>query len=311
MDVTSWLLDGDPSIRWQVMRDLLDAPADQVKAERARVAREGWGARLLELQGDDGLWDGGTFWPAWAHTDQPRHQPWSATYPTLVLLRLLGVDPDDAAVQAAIDRVAEAARWEYDGSRFFDGEVEPCINAGTVAIGTYFGRDVTGIVERLLGEQMADGGWNCEQENGSVRGSFDTTIGVLEALLEHERAAGATPATAAARERGEEYLLERHLLRRLSTGEVVDAEYSRFSFPTRWHYDALRALDYFRSASRAPDARCAEALALVDNSRSDDGRWPLHRVWAGAVPFELEPEGEPSRWITLRALRVLRWGSGV
>jgi hypothetical protein len=292
-----WLLDSDPSIRWQVMRDLTDEPADVVAAERAKVANEGWGARLLDLQGADGYWDSGANFPEW-----------TGTKPTLVVLRQLGPIPTDQRVQRAIELVRQNVRWEYDELPFFAGEVEPCINGATVAIGAYFGQDVQGIVDRLLTEQMADGGWNCEQENGSTRGSFDTTINVLEGLLEHERATGGSPDVTAARRRGEEYLLERNLLRRKSTGEVINPMYKYLFFPTRWHYDILRGLDYFRDAGAEPDARMTEAIELLESKRDADGRFPLEYTYPGEVHFEIDDgEGEPSRWNTLRALRVLRW----
>jgi hypothetical protein len=295
--VIDWLLEGDPSIRWQVLRDLLDAPDDQVRAERERVAGEGWGAALLDAQRPDGTWGGGANFPEW-----------TGTKPTLAVLRLLGPIPTDPRVQEAIARVRANVRWEYDDLPFFDGEVEPCINGSTVAIATYFGQDVTPIVERLLTEQMADGGWNCEQENGSIRGSFDTTINVLEGLLEYERAHGARADITAARERGQEYLLERRLLRRLSTGEVIEPAYRHFFFPTRWHYDVLRGLGYFREAGVALDERMTEALDLVEERRGPDGRWVMEHEYPGETHFPLdEGVGRPSRWITLRALRVLRW----
>ncbi len=205
-----WLLDSDPSIRWQVMRDLTDASDAEVAAERARVAREGWGAHLLAAQDTDGRWGGGTFFPRGI-----------GTFDTLHLLYLMGLDPTSDEAQRAIAPVHEAARWDYDQNlRFWEGEVEPCINGRVVAIGAYFGQQVRAIVDRLLTEQMADGGWNCEQENGSTRGSFDTTINVLEGLLEFERATGTDGDVTAARHRGEEYLLDRRLLRRLSDGEI-------------------------------------------------------------------------------------------
>ena len=297
MTVIDWLLDSDPSIRWQVMRDLLDAPADEVARERARVAREGWGARFLAAQRPDGTWGGGANFPEW-----------TGTKPTLAVLRLLGPDPSDPAVQGAIDLVRQHVRWEYDDLPFFDGEVEPCINGSTVAIGDYFGQDVQGIVDRLLGEQMADGGWNCEQENGSRRGSFDTTINVLEGLLEHERVHGPSADITAARERGHEYLLERRLFRRLSTGEVIEPAYTRLFFPTRWHYDILRGLHYFRDAGVTPDERMTEGLDLLESKRDTEGRFPIEFTYPGEVHFEMdEGDGKPSRWTTLRALRVLRW----
>jgi len=296
LTVIDWLLDSDPSIRWQVRRDLLDAPADEVAAERAKVAKEGWGAAFLDAQREDGSWGGGANFPEW-----------TGTKPTLAVLRLLGPVSTDPRVQHAIEQVRDNVRWEYDDLRFFDGEVEPCINGSTVGIGDYFGQDVQGIVDRLLTEQMADGGWNCEQENGSVRGSFDTTINVLEGLLEHERATGATPELTEARRRGEEYLLSRGLLRRESTGEVINPAYKYLFFPTRWHYDILRALDYFRDAGAAPDPRMTEALDLLESKRDADGRWAIEYSYPGEVFFEMEAEGEPSRRNTLRALRVLRW----
>ena len=310
-DVMTWLLDSDPAIRWQVMRDLTDAPSDEVAAERARVARTGWGRRLLDLQ-VEGQWAGGACFPSpdWRPpvvVGDPDGQPWTATLPTLRLLHDLGVDPADPAVRAAVQGVREQCRWEYAGERFFDGEVEPCINGGAVAVGAYLGEDVDGVVARLLGEQLADGGWNCQAENGSTRSSFHTTICVLEGLLAYERAGGRHP-VAAARSQGEEYLLTRSLMLRASTGEVADTDWLRFSFPVQWHYDVLRGLDFFRSVGGDPDPRLAEAVALVRDKRQVDGRWLLENTHPGLVHLELEHgDEEPSRWNTLRALRVLRW----
>jgi hypothetical protein len=292
-----WLLDSDPAIRWQVMRDLLDAPADEVEAERARVANEGWGARFLDAQRPDGSWGGGANFPEW-----------TGTKPTLAVLRLLGPVPTEPRVQHAIAQVRANVRWEYDDLPFFDGEVEPCINGSTVGIGAYFGQDVRGIVDRLLTEPMADGGWNCEQENGSVRGSADSTINVLEGLLEFERATGGSPEVTAARQAGEAFLLDRRLLRRVSTGELMDEGFTRLHFPTRWHYDVLRGLDHLRNAGVTPDERVDEAIELVRAKRDPDGRWPLEATYEGEVFFEMEDgDGAPSRWNTLRAMRVLRW----
>jgi hypothetical protein len=307
--VVDWLLDSDPSVRWQAMRDLAGAPAQAVAAERARVATEGAGARLLALQAADGRWGGG----AW-------NRGWDSTMHVLMLLRDLGLDPASDQARRAVGLVRDRVTWqgcgppECDGNRFFDGEVEPCINGQVAAAGAYFGQDVRGIVDRLLAEQLSDGGWNCEAASGSTRSSFNTTICVLEALLEHERAAGSSPEVTAARLRGQEYLLERRLLRRRSTGEPIardrkgGARWTRFAFPTWWHYDVLRGLEYLRGAGVAPDGRVAEAIELVRSKRDDDGRWPLETRHAGVMPVETdEGEGRPSRWNTLRALRVLRW----
>ena len=309
--VIQWLLDSDPSIRWQAMRDLIGAPAEEVAAERARVATEGSGARLLALQGADGSWAGA----AW-------NRGWDSTMHVLMLLRDMGLDPASDQARRAVGLVRDRVTWqgcgpqECDGNAFFQGEVEPCINGQVAASGAYFGQDVQRIVDRLLGEQLPDGGWNCEAANGSTRSSFNTTICVLEALLEYERAVGGSPNVTGARLRGQEYLLERRLFRRRSTGEVIErdrkggAAWTRFAFPTWWHYDVLRGLEYLRRAGVAPDERVAEAIDLVASKRDDDGRWPLETQYPGKMPVETdEGEGRPSRWNTLRALRVLDWYS--
>jgi len=310
--VLDWLLDSDPAIRWQALRDLADAPAEIVAAERARVATDGWGARVLALQGKDGQWEGGALFPARraksGNGEQPKGQPWTATAYSLVLLHDFGVDPHFDSVRRAVAQVREHCRWEHAGQPFFSGEVEPCINGMTVALGAYFDQDVDGVVVRLLGEQLEDGGWNCEVENGSVRSSFHTTIRVLEGLLAHERATGGSAESIATRRRGDEYLLERKLFRRKSTGAVVDPAWLQFSFPTRWHYDVLRALEYFRAAGDPPDRHLDEAIDLLRSKQQSDGTWLLENTHPGAVHFALEDgDGRPSRWNTLRALRVLRW----
>jgi len=309
--VIRWLLDSDPSIRWQVLRDLTGAPAHAVALERARVASEGWGAQLLALQGADGRW-GGAAW----------NRGWDSTMHVLMLLRDFGLDPASSEARRAVGLVRDHVTWrgagppECDDNPFFAGELEPCINGQVAAAGAYFGQDVRGIIDRLLGEQLPDGGWNCEAPNGSTRSSFNTTICVLEALLEHERATGESPEVTGARLRGQEYLLERRLFRRRSTGEVIardrkgGAVWTRFAFPTWWHYDVLRGLEYLRSAGVTPDERVVEAIDIVESRRDADGRWPLEARYPGVMPVEIdEGVGRPSRWNTLRALRVLDWYS--
>lgn len=308
MNVIDWLLDADPAIRWQVLRDLSDAAADEVAAERARVAVEGWGAQLLALQGPDGLWDGGTYRPGWVDESKPFFDAWTATTFSLLLLRDLGIAPDHPAVRSAIALVRDNAMWQATDTPFFEGETEPCINGMTLAIGAYFGQDVDRIVERLLDGELSDGGWNCWAEYGATVSSFHSTICVLEGLLEWERAGGSSVRVRAARRRGEEYLLERGLFRRRTTGQIIDPRFTMFSFPTRWYYDVLRGLDYFRATGLAPDGRCAEAIALVADKQTEDGHWPLENTHMGPTHFEMEgPDGFPSRWTTLRAMRVLRW----
>ena len=307
-----WLLDSDPAIRWQVMRDLTDAPNDVVEAERARVTTEGWGARLLAARDPDGQWMGGAFMPAQGRGEAPtrERQPWTSTLPVMMELYEFGLDPATDIARDMTKLVAANCHWEYDGSLFFDGEVEPCINGRAVTLGAYFGANVDGIVSRLLADQLDDGGWNCWTEHGTVVSSFHSTICVLEGLLEYEQATGGSDELRAARRGGEDYLLERSLLRRKSTGEVVVDEWLGFSFPTRWHYDVLRGLEHFRRADRR-DPRLGEAIELVRSKQQDDGTWLLENTRPGAVHFALEEgDGRPSRWNTLRSARVLAWWDG-
>ena len=297
MDTIDWLLDADPAISWQAMRDLTDASPTAIAAERARVPREGIGEAILACQGSDG---------SWHRANAP---VWLPTLYTLLFLRSTGVDRADPSVESAVARLEAGYRWdkEFGEKPFFEGEVEPCINGGTLALGAYFGHPTESLARRLVGEQLDDGGWNCEAPK-SVRSSFHTTICVLEGLLEYERAVGAAPEVASARRRGEEYLLERALFRRRSTGEVANPAFLKFAFPPRYHYDVLRALDYLRDAGVQPDTRVGDACEVVEGRRQADGRWLLDGAYdeALALPFG-ESVGQPSRWNTLRALRVLGW----
>jgi hypothetical protein len=298
-DVVKWLLESDPSIRWQVLRDLGGEPDAVVAAERSRVASEGWGADLLARQTPDGHW-----------SDDQEHG-WMTTTDALALLKELGVDPADDRVRKAIDLLSDRITWwQLDGRPFFDGETEACINGRILAAGAYFGAATGKLIDRLLSEQLEDGGWNCEAPP-STRSSFHSTICVLEGLLEYEKARGPSTAVTDARARAHDYLLERRMLRSLASGEVINDRWTRFSFPVVWHYDVLRGLDYLRSAGVKPDARLSEAVALVEQRRDEDGRWPLDGIHADhtkRLSFDVETEvGTASRWNTLRALRVLDW----
>ena len=298
-EVIEWLLDSDPSLRWQVLRDLGGEPDAVVARERSRVAEVGWGARLLDLQAADGHWGGASFVP----------RAWVSTFDTLQLLKEFGLDPTGERARSAITRVRERCTWgpQWGHSPFFEGEVEPCINGRVLALGAYFGAASQRLLERLLQEQLPDGGWNCRAPE-SQRSSFHTTICVLDGLLEYERVAGASPALSEARHRAQEYLLERRLFRSRSTGAVIREEWLQFSFPPRWHYDVLRGLDYLRRAGVEREPRLGEALEQVAQRRDASGRWPLENPHPGKPHFELEADaGEPSRWNTLRALRVLDW----
>jgi hypothetical protein len=230
---------------------------------------------------------------------------------TLTLLRELGLDPASDRARKAIGLVRDHCDWgpHWSNSPFFEGEVEPCINGRVLASGAYFGEASDRLADRLLSEQLDDGGWNCEAPQ-SKRSSFHSTICVLEGLLAYEKAKGATAAVTTAQRRGQEYLLERRMFRSRSIGKVIDPAWTLFSFPNHWHYDVLWGLDYLRRAGVSPDERVAEAIELVEQKRNADGRWPLENPHPGKVHFEMEPDaGQPSRWNTLRALRVLDWNS--
>ena len=298
-----WLLDSDPAIRWQVMRDLTDAAPEAIAAERSRVATEGWGAQLLAGQSRAGHWGGGAKWDLVAL--------WS-----LVVLKDLGFDPASTQARRMIERVDKRLVFKPLNNRpFLHGETEPCINGRILGVGAYFKEPNDALAKQLLGEQLEDGGWNCEawpflpaKRSPSRRSSFHTTICVLEGLLEYERAGRKSAAVTKARTRGENYLLERRMFRSVRTGKVIDKRWLRFSFPTFWHYDVLRGLDYLRDAGIKPDKRAGEAIKVVIKRSHQNGRWPLNLLHPEHIPLEMETDvGSASRWNTLRALRVLRW----
>jgi hypothetical protein len=292
-----WLLDSDPAIRWQVMRDLTGEAPNAIAAERSRVATEGWGAQLLSLQSPAGNWGG-----------PKEDRGLLLTFYTLVVLKDLGLDPASKEARKMIDRVDKRLVFKWHNNRpFLHGESEPCINGRILGLGSYFKEPNETLANQLLNEQLEDGGWNCEAPK-SRRSSFHTTICVLEGLLEYERAGRKSAAVTKARKRAENYLLERRMFRSLRTGEVIDKHWLRFSFPTFWHYDVLRGLDYLRNAGMKPDSRIREAIETVIERRHQNGRWPLNLLHPERIPLEMETGvGKASRWNTLRALRVLRW----
>jgi hypothetical protein len=292
-----WLLDSDPAIRWQVMRDLAGEASAAIAAERSRVATEGWGAQLLARQSPAGDWGGGRHWDLIAL--------WS-----LVVLKDLGLDPASKQARRMIGRVDKGLVYRPLNDRpFLHGETEPCINGRILGIGAYFKEPNDALAKQLLAEQLEDGGWNCEAPK-SRRSSFHTTICVLEGLLEYERAGRKSAAIAKARNRAENYLLDRRMFRSLRTGKVIDKRWLRFSYPAHWHYDVLRGLDYLRNAGFKPDSRVDEAIQIVIERRHQNGRWPLNLLHPEEIPLQMETDvARASRWNTLRALRVLRWYS--
>jgi hypothetical protein len=289
-----WLLDSDPAIRWQVMRDLADAPPAAVAAERSRVAAEGWGAELLARQSPRGHWPGGQ-WDL-------------VTLWSLIVLKDLGLEPAAKQARTMINRVDRHLVFKPLNNRpYLSGETEPCINGRILAVGAYFKEPNDALARQLLSEQLKDGGWNCQAPKSS-RSSFHTTICVLEGLLEYERAGRKSAAITRARKRAENYLLSRRLFRSLTTGDIINKRWLRFTYPTHWHYDVLRGLDYFRNAGFKPDDRMYEAVQIVIARRHQNGRWPLNLLHPEYIPLQMETTvAGASRWNTLRALRVLRW----
>ena len=309
-----WLLDSDPAIAWQVMRDLTTEAPDAIAAERSRVATEGWGAHLLALQSPAGKWGGP---PRGWRDDLPQAERGLliALY-SLVVLMDLGLDPTSEQARKMIDRVDRRLAFKWLNNRpYLHGETEPCINGRILGIGACFKSPNDALAKQLLSEQLEDGGWNCEASPFSTakrppsrRSSFHTTICVLEGLLDYERAGRKSAVVTKARKRAENYLLERRMFRSLRTGEVIDKRWLRFSFPTFWHYDVLRGLDYLRNAGIKPDSRVSDAIETVIERRHQNGRWPLNFLHPEHIPLKMETgAGRASWWNTLRALRVLRW----
>jgi hypothetical protein len=303
-EVIQWLLEGDPSIRWQTLRDLQDAPPTLVARERRRVVALGWGSRLLAQGEPDGTWGGGLYNPKWIST----------TY-TLLSLRRIGLPVDHARAALACQQLLEGGFYPSDGGiNFFPRshkQSETCITGMVLSLLAYFRYPddrVHALAEHLLAQQMPDGGWNCQSYRGATHSSFHTTISALEGLWLYEQLKPEyVDRVRLAQAGGRAFLLAHRLFRSDRTGEVVKLQMTRFSFPPRWHYDVLRGLDYFRACGADRDPRLEDAMALVLKKRRKDGRWPLQNRHPGRTFFEMEKPGKPSRWNTLRALRVLRW----
>ena len=292
------------------MQDLQNQAPKTISVERARIETEGWGAKLLALQSPDGGWK--KFGRLLDRPDLPMEdRGMLVTLYTLSVLMELGLDPDSKQARKMIDRVDKGLIFKsFDKQPFLEGETEPCINGRILGIGAYFKKPNDALARRLLSEQLEDGGWNCEAPK-SRRSSFHTTICVLEGLLEYERAGRKSAAVTKARKRAEHYLLERRMIRSLRSGEIVDKRWLRFSYPTYWHYDVLRGLDYLRNAGVKPDSSVRESIQIVKQRGHQNGRWPMNLIHPERIPVEMETEvGRASRWNSLRALRVLRWYEG-
>ena len=309
-----WLLEGDPSIRWQTLRDLVRAPKATVVRERKKVAQDGWGARLLAAQDPAGTWAGGRSGDRGLYTPK-----WTSTTYTMLLLRDFGLSSDDRQARRACELLLDEGLRDDGGVGYGDWgkptrRSETCITGMILSVLSYFEYDddrLDTIADHLLRVQMDDGGWNCRRPRGATHSSVHTTISALEGLRFYElHRARKVKAVREAQKRGREFLLEHKLFRSHRTGEVINPAFVRFAFPPRWHYDVLRGLDYFQSVNAPRDPRLGDAIELVRRGRDEDGRWKLENTYSGKVWFELEKKGKPSRWNTLRALRVLEWWDG-
>jgi hypothetical protein len=303
--IISWLMGGDAAIRWQTMRDLLDAPPEDVALERARVATSGWGRQLLDLQDPGGTWAGSLYSPKWVST----------TYSLLVLYRC-GLAPGTVAARDGVELL-------WDGAAYFDGGLtcaksiaapEACVTSMYLSLARYFGFEdsrVDAAVDWLIANQLDDGGWNCRTvRSGDRHSSFHTSISALEALAEVLRTEPGRRDVEQAMAKGREFFLAHRLYKSHRDGSVVDPVFTMLSFPPRWHYDILRGLDHFRAIVAPGDDRLADALDVLESKRRSDGKWPVQHKHAGRVWFDMETGRRPSRWNTLRALRVLQWARG-
>jgi hypothetical protein len=307
----NWLLEGDPAIRWQTLRDLTAVDPRTVERERTGVARAGWGARLLAEQSPDGRWSPGQASDSGLYTPK-----WTSTTYTMLLLRDFGLPANNPQARKACRLLLEGGLQPDGGINYgawakMTRRAETCVTGMVLSILSYFEFDddrLNTIADHLLEQQMPDGGWNCRRPGGATHASVHTTISVLEGLRLYElRRGGKLKAVRAAQARGREFLLVHRLFRSDRTGETIKPVFLRFAFPPRWHYDILRALDYFQAAAAKRDERLADAIEIVERGRLADGTWPLQNTYPGKTYFELEQRGAPSRWNTLRALRVLKW----
>ncbi len=294
-----WLLEGDISIQYQVQRDLLGS--DQ-KRLRSRIAKEGWGCEFLSRRLENGHW-GKSFY-------QPK---WTSTHYTLLDLKNLGISPAVPEIRQTISMILKEEKGKDGGMNPSPtiGQSDVCINGMALTYASYFGAkesDLRSIVDFVLSQHMKDGGFNCRlNRSGATHSSMHTTICTLEGFQEYirnkykYRVSEIQAAEAEARE----FLLQHKLFRSHRTGKVIDDKMLMLSYPPRWHYDILRTLDYFQAAGVGYDPRMQEALDVVMIKRLEDGTWPVQARHAGQTHFHMEKVGKPSRWNTLRALRVL------
>jgi hypothetical protein len=300
-NVLDWLLRGDPSIRWQVKKDLLRHHEEQWQQDRYRIASEGWGKGLLQKRAEDGRWGGGLYTPKWI-----------STHYSLMLLKRLGLPQDNHLACESTRLILSKGLFRDGGINLFASlnHSETCVTGMVLSLCSYFDireNEFESLVDFLLDQQMEDGGWNCRSFLGDRHSSVHTTISVLEGLWEYEKKFSARKKYVnVARLKAHEFLLVHHLYKSDKTGRIIDPKWTRLSFPPRWRYDILRALDYFRECNAEKDSRMLDSIGIL-HSKEKNGQWPLQSKHAGRVFFDMERTGQASRWNTLRASRVLKW----
>ena len=322
-ETADWLLQGDPAIRWQVMRDLLDYEEDRYSREQLKITEQGWGKQYLAYQDENGMWGGGIYGPKWIST----------TY-TMLALRRIGLPPQNKQAQRGCQQLLERGIYQDGGINFFASQKqsEVCVTGMVLSLLAYFRYPdpyIDQVADHLMTRQMPDGGWNCEDYRGDTHSSFHTTMSVLEGLLEYQKSRSEVRVDVeAARLRGHEFLLQHRLYKSHRTGEVVSPRMTRMPFPPRWFYDFLKALDYFQAYFKwrsnqqinypdreseeldhqhNHDERFTDGIELLKSKQKANGKWNMMRGPSGRIYFNMEPAGKASRWNTLRALRVLRW----
>lgn len=297
-ETISWLLEGDVAIQYQVYRDLLST---ERKDLQDRIASEGWGARFLSKRNDNGHWGQGYYQPKWI-----------SSHYTLLDLRNLCIAPDQPLIKNSIDKILKECKAGDGGIYPIVQKSDVCVNGMFLNYASNFRADeesLQSVVDYLLAEKMPDGGFNCRSNrSGAWHSSLHSTISVLEGITCYELN-GYTyrlPELLESKKSAQEFTLIHQLYISDRTGKVIDKNFLKFPYPSRWKYDILRALDYFQLANLLWDKRLTPALNYLRTKQNKDGTWNLNAKHPGQLHFEMEKAAKPSRWNTLRALRVLK-----
>lgn len=299
-----WLLEGDPSIRYQTLRDLHNTNVKDIQKERQKILNEGWGRRLMELQEENGTWSNALYSPKW-----------TSTFYTLLLLKRFGA-LNDKNIEKACRILLDKGFYKKDGGiNYWKSwkQGECCVTGMLLSMLCHFQVEddhVHRMVEYLISEQMPDYGWNCERYRGAKHSSFHTTISVLEGLWEYEKEFPNSVLVKSIQEKqkeGIEFLLQHHLYKSNTTWKIVDSKMIKFSFPPRWHFDIIRCLDYFQDKKIEKEECMFSAMDILIKKQTTDGFWKLEIEYPAKTFFKMEKVGKESRWNTLRSLRILKW----